>query len=406
MDLFPPPTRTSDVIAEQTRANVFAAILSGGRLSRVEVAERTGVSPSTITKVVGPLIEAGYVIEAEPVKRAGGLGRPQRSLAVNANRHVVLGIRMHPSRVQAVVTDLQTKVIARTEQRLPSRRPDVVLRTAEQLISELLDSLGPKHPSVLGIGAAVGGHIDRFSGTCVHSGLLGWHDVDVAGPLTSATGLPVVVSNDTNALCVAEHWFGNGRGSDSLAVVTVGTGVGCGLLIGGKPYLGATGLAGEFGHLPLVADGPRCTCGRVGCLETVASTAAILRGISERGGPRLRSIARAAKLARDDAGADGQAARAAFETAGEALGRGLATVCNLMNPEKVVLSGEGVGEYDLFGPALSEAFRSHGFSTATTDCELIVHDVDNDLWARGAASVAIYQAVGGNAPVWEEARQS
>lgn len=384
-----------DVIAEQTRANVFAAILSGGPLSRVDVALRTGLSPSTITKVVTPLIEAGYVVEAGPLKQERGLGRPQRGLAVNPNRHVVVGVRLHPSRIEVVGTDMQARVVARTESRLPSRRPEVVLDCAARAIAELFDAMGPGHPSVLGIGVAVGGHIDLVGGVCLHSGVLGWHGVDVAGPLVAVTGLPVVVSNDTNALCIAERWFGNGRGSDSFAVVTVGTGIGCGLFIRGKPYLGATGLAGEFGHLPLAPDGPRCSCGRSGCLETVASWPAILRSIAEHGGPRLRSIRKAARLARDDVGPDGKAARAAFTSAGEAIGRGLAALCNLVNPQKIVLSGEGVHQYDLFGTAMRESFDAHGFSTATSDCELIVHEVDDDLWARGAASVAIYQAVGG-----------
>ncbi|GLW96771.1 ROK family transcriptional regulator [Microtetraspora sp. NBRC 16547] len=380
-----------DVISGQTRAAVFAAVLSAGPLSRVEVAERTGLSPSTVTKVVAPLMEAGYLVETGVASAGGTPGRPRRMLSVNRDRHRVAGVKLHPSKVTAVLTDMEGRVTARAERRLRGHRPESVLRTAADAVAELMVTEGPP---ALGLGVGVGGHVDQTTGKIVHSGILGWEDVDVAGPLAELTGLPTVVSNDVNTLVVAEHWFGKGRGTESFAVVTVGAGIGCGLLLGGRLYTGAGGLAGELGHLPLYQDGPECSCGNRGCLEAMASTPAILRSIAERGGPALRSIVRAARLAREDSGPSGAAARAAFEAAGEALGRGLAALYNLLNLEMVILSGEDVNAHDLFGPAASAAAEAHAFSTAARDCELVVDAVDDQLWARGAACLVIHQAVG------------
>jgi predicted NBD/HSP70 family sugar kinase len=139
----------------------------------------------------------------------------------------------------------------------------------------------------------------------------------------------------------------------------------------------------------MLVDGPECTCGNRGCLETLASDDAVLRAIAEQGG-EFTAIEHAVKAARDG---DSRAV-AAFEAMGEALGRALATLCNLVNPGRIVLAGERAGAFDLFGDACTRAWRAHAFSTAATDCELIVDETDDSLWARGAACLVIRDAVG------------
>lgn len=388
------PGGAADVIGEQTRAQVFAALLSGGPLSRTQLAQRTGLSASSVTKVVTPLLESDYVLEVGVAPAEGGAGRPQRMLAVNPERHAVVGVKLHPSHVTAVVTDMAARVTARGSRKLRGSRPELVLAAATELVAELLSGRGPDVPTVLGLGVGVGGHVDTAAGVCVRSGVLGWESVDIAGPLAKSTGLGTVVSNDLSTLVVAQHWFGKGRDTASFAVVSVGAGIGSGLMIGGNLHTGTSGTAGELGHIPLSPRGPKCTCGNRGCLEAVASTGAILRGIEERGGPKCKTLTQAMRLAHDDHGAGGSAAKAAFEHTGEALGRGLATLCNLLNLEKIILSGEGAVAYDLFGPSLQAAWRAHSFSTAAQDCELIIDVVDDDLWARGAACLVIQAAVG------------
>jgi predicted NBD/HSP70 family sugar kinase len=156
---------------------------------------------------------------------------------------------------------------------------------------------------------------------------------------------------------------------------------------------GSFGLAGELGHIPMLADGPECTCGNRGCLETVASDDAVLRKIGADGGG-YATIEEAVAAARNG---DSRAA-AAFDTMGGALGRGLATLCNLVNPGRIVLAGERADAFDLFGEACTAAWRAHSFSTAATDCELIIDATDDSLWARGAACLVIRDAVGADQP--------
>ncbi|WCB91827.1 N-acetylglucosamine repressor [Baekduia alba] len=382
-----------EVLSAKTRSLVFATILSGGPMSRTQVARHTGLSPSTVTKVVTPLVAADYLQEVGQARAEKGSGRPQQLLAVNGARHVVVGLKLHPQLVTGVLTDMGAQVIARAQRRLRTNRVDRTLAAAADVVQELLAAREGEGPSPLGLGIALGGHVDSRTGRLVHSGVLGWDDADIAGPLADATGLSIVVNNDLNALAVAERWFGRGRDVESFAVVSTGVGVGCGLVLGGELFTGRTGLAGELGHLPLNPDGPVCSCGNRGCLEAICSAEGILRTVAAQGGPACASLDDAAALAREDRGTAGVAARQAFAVAGEALGRGLAVLCNLLNLERIILSGEGVATHDLFGPALDASWRAHAFSTAATDCQLVADAVDDDLWARGAACLVINEAL-------------
>jgi predicted NBD/HSP70 family sugar kinase len=382
-----------EVISDNTRSRVFSAILSAGEISRTQVARETGLSPSTVTKVVSPLLAADYLVELGTDRSAKGAGRPKRVLAVNRARHLVVGVKLHPSHVTGVLTDLGARVIARATRRLRSHGSERTIEIAAGVVRELLGSGPSTHGPVLGLGVGVGGHVNSTTGILVHSPLLGWNNIDIAGPLARLTGLPTVVNNDLDALAVAERRFGHGRAVDHFAVVSTGAGVGCGLVLGGELYSGSAGMTGEIGHMPLQPDGPQCRCGSRGCLEAIASTEAILRTIEELGGPACRSDGQAARLARTDSGSDGDAAREGFRVAGEALGRALAILCNVLNLERIILTGEGVVAYDLMQPALESAWRGHAFSTAAADCDLVVDVLDDDLWARGAACLVIDHAL-------------
>lgn len=383
---------TADLIGEHTRAEIFASVLTAGPVSRTGLARRLGLAHSSVTRMLPPLLEGGYLRESESVSL--GRGRPQRMLRVNPDKHTVVGVKIGPDRVSGVVTDMAARVLARAERPLEDCTPGPVLSAAAELAGRLLDAgPGGSADRVLGLGVGVSGHIDPEAGLCRYSAMLGWRAVDVAGPLSTATGMPVVVNNDVNTLVVAERWFGQGRDVDNFAVVTVGPGIGCGLLLGGSLYTGATGMAGELGHLPADPRGPVCGCGRRGCLEALASDDAVLGRIRAAGVRDCSAIVDAAALARDGSGAAGDAARSAFTEAGTALGRGLAGLCNLLALQKIIIAGEGAATYDLFGPAMTAALEEHAFSDAARDCLVQVHPVHDDMWARGAACLVVREAV-------------
>jgi predicted NBD/HSP70 family sugar kinase len=392
-DRFAAPARpaVTDLIGERTRAEIFALVLTAGPLSRTALAGRLGLSASTVTRLLAPLVAGGYL--RETTSEAVGPGRPRRLLHVNTKRHFVVGIKIAPTHVAAVLTDMAAQVLARAQQAIPDCSPRTALAVSAELTGRLLAEVPGAADHVLGIGVGVSGHVDSPAGVCRYSALLDWRKIDVAGPLSAATGLPVVVNNDVNTLVVAERWFGEGRDVDSFAVVTIGSGIGCGLLLDGSLFSGASGMAGELGHMPMDPDGPLCSCGRRGCLEALACADAVLGRLRRHGVADLDHIDDAAGLARSGNAPGAEAARAAFAAAGDALGRGLAGLCNLLNLEKIIIAGEGAAAHDLFGPAMTAALDRHAFSEAARDCVIQIDPVTDDLWARGAACLVIKETV-------------
>jgi predicted NBD/HSP70 family sugar kinase len=261
-----------------------------------------------------------------------------------------------------------------------------VLASIADLVQDLLTEAGGV--PVLGLGIAVSGDVDRTEGTVRYSPFLDWHDVPLAELAALTTGLPVTVDNDVRALTVAEQWFGAGAGLSDFAVVTVGAGIGCGLVVHGRVVAGAHGVAGEIGHVTVDPNGPLCHCGNRGCVEAIAGEAAIVRRIREITGAELADAAEALALARR--GVAG--AREVYARAGEAIGRGIATVANLLGPERVIISGEGLAAYDLFAEQIRDAFVAAAFGSAAR-CDVLTRPLPFEEWARGAAATAIQSFV-------------
>jgi predicted NBD/HSP70 family sugar kinase len=373
-------------VKDPHRAELFSLLLRNEPLTRADLAALASLDQSTVTRTLKPLIDSGYVTES-PAAPAGR-GRPRRVLRVAVEKLCAVGIKIGPRVISGVLTDLGAKVIARRELELDHPGPEEALAAVAELADGLLAEVPGSRERTLGIGVGVSGHVDPPSGTCRFSPILGWHEVDIATPLSRASGLPVSVHNDVNTLAVAEYLFGAGREAEDFAVVTLGPGVGLGLVIGGRLHDGAEGLAGEFGHIPLLPNGPQCHCGRRGCLEALAGDDAISRAAG------VPDVGAAADLARNGEGSTKRTARLAFHSAGEWIGRGLAVIDNILAPELILLSGEGIAAYDLLSEGITSSLRDCAFEGARALERLRVDSADVNLWARGAACLAIQQSLG------------
>ncbi|HVV21133.1 MAG TPA: ROK family transcriptional regulator [Pseudonocardiaceae bacterium] len=363
-------------------AVVFTTVLTMGPLSRVAVAERTGLSSAAVTKAVRPLLAAGY-LEETPDQRVH-VGRPASPLHVRPDAAFFVGVKVTADELIGVVADLCARTRAIRRVPLPSQDvPDVVAGIAT-LVDDLLAEAPEFKAGVRCLGVSLAGDVDRADGVVHYSPFLGWHAVALADLVRSATGLDTVVENDVRALTVAEQWFGAGVGASSFALVTVGTGIGCGLVVNGSVIEGAHGVAGEVGHILAEPDGPECHCGNRGCVEAIVGTPALLANLRVVAGRPSLTLADAATLAH----AGDERLRAAYERAGRAIGLALATVANLVGPERIVLSGEGLAAYDLFQASVRETFMARAFGAAAS-CELILRPLPFEEWARGAAAVAI-----------------
>lgn len=375
--------------ASMAAVRVFTAILTQGPVSRVRVAQETGLSQAAVTKAVGPLLATGIIANDERGLPDGLPGRPANPLRVVSDALITIGVKLNADEVIAVATDLRTRLLAVC--RLPLLTTDLeeTVERIAQAVAHLEQDLGSARGRLIGVGVSVSGDVDTEHGTVRESARMGWRGAPLGKLLSERLGRTVVVENDVRALTIGEHWFGLGVGTASLAIVTLGDGIGCGLYLNGDVVEGAHGVAGEIGHLPLADPGAICSCGRRGCVEAVASAGAIVDAVSRSAGRPL-TLAQAHALA--DQG--DPAAIAAFRRAARVIGLAIATMTNLTGPELVLLGGEGVSNADFFETEMRTAFAEHAFGASGAARILTCRHSFED-WARGAAAAFIRQVVVG-----------
>jgi predicted NBD/HSP70 family sugar kinase len=366
-----------------TRA-VALEVLIHGPLSRSDVARRLDLSPGSLTRLSTPLLKSGLLVEAgEQVD--GRVGRPSQLLDVVPASRRFIGMKLMADEVLAVTTDLRARVLASDARRLPSREPAAVA----DVLADLARSLAAGSPEVTAIGIGIGGLVERH-GLVRSAPFLEWTDVSF-GPLIEArTGIPTIVDNDLVALTEYEHWFGAGRGLDRFAVVTLGAGVGYGLVIHDEIVRNDEFGIGLIGHWPLDPFGPVCSEGHRGCAKAMLTDTAIAQAVSLALG---RPVTYQAAL---NLAASGEpAARRVVDDAGRGLGRLLAAIANLTMPEVFVIGGEGVRLAEVAAEAVNAGLAADR-DPRTSAIPRIVRSGENIEWCRGAAVVAIQTFVLGH----------
>ncbi|MFJ2415342.1 ROK family protein [Streptomyces brevispora] len=387
------PNQSQPLVTAPAETAVLALLLAEGPLSRVELARRTGLSSTAITKAARPLIDDGYLHELPPERTAPGAGRPVNPLAVTLDREFFVGVKISGDGLLGAVCDLRAGVRVTAGRPLSDCSPEAVCALMSELVDELLDTDPAFRSRTRHLGVAISGDVDRDSGRVRCSGRLGWRDIPLAEMVTRSTGLTVTVENDVKALTVAEYWFGEGIGTGYFALVAIGAGIGSALVVNGQLLTGAYGVAGEMGHIPLDPAGPRCHCGAVGCVEALASTGAILKAVRRDTGRPALEFDEVVEMARNG----NPAAREAFVRAGRAIGVGIASLVNLMGPERIVVTGEGLETYDLFGLHIEESYAANAFGAAA-NCPLSLRPLPWEEWARGGAAVGIQALFSGYPP--------
>ncbi|MEU8716628.1 ROK family transcriptional regulator [Streptomyces sp. NPDC093272] len=360
--------------------SVAIEVLVNGPLSRTELARRLNLSQGSLTRLTKPLIESGLLVEASwtGAPAEARQGRPSQPLDVVAESRCFLGFKVTDETVYGVVTTLRSDVVARLDRPLTSHDPEQVA----DLLAAMAAELAVRHPAVAGIGIGVGGFV-REHAVVGESPYLRWRDVPLADLVRRRTGLPVVVENDVAALVEAETWFGAGRGLDRFVVLTIGAGIGYGLVLGGRrvPYAEEDRGFGRHWIIdpqgPLTPDGER---GSAVSLLTIPSIRYQIRAATGRDASYEEILARAAE-------GEPMAARVIGE-AGRALGTLLAHIANFVMPQKILLAGEGVGLMEVAADVVRDTVRGHRHPLAApVHLETKVSDFHD--WARGAAVLAI-----------------
>ncbi len=359
-----PSKGNNRAIREVNRSIILDLVRRDRRISRTELARRSRLTKPTVSTIIDGLIADGVVREVGFGASVAGGGRPARLLDFNEDSAAYLGIHFGMHTITVAVADARGQISESRSRPAIYDSPARSVKALRPLITEALRAAKVPRSRIEGVAATVPGLYDRESGVCVLAPNLGWRDFPVRAVLADELGMPVTVNNNIHAAAVAEGRVGAARGARSYVCVYVDMGIGSGIVADGRLFFGQRGMSGEIGHCPVVPDGPVCGCGRRGCLETVASTMALTRAveraIADGEQTLLRGCATLDAAAITRAACDGdRLSRRLLAEAGEHLGRGVAFLLNILNPEMVVLAGPYVAAGEVILGPLRDSVARH-----------------------------------------------
>jgi predicted NBD/HSP70 family sugar kinase len=333
-----------------------------------------------MTQLTKDLLFDGFLVELDHSPSQGG--RPARMLGLVATAGRAIGVKIAPDHVAFVEVGIAGGVLRSASEPFDASATSM-LNDVTGLLRRFMQG-GGKEP-LLGIGVGVPGAVDRQGSGLVDSAQLGWNQVPVGATLRRELGLPVLVENNVNALAMAERLYGLGRQFENFLVLTIGTGIGAGIVYDGSVLRGASGGAGEIGHIPMELDGPQCTCGNRGCLESIIGQSGLERIARDRGIIGPHSGIDALRAAAD---AGDERATAVFSEAGHLLGRALAGIVQTLDPEIVIVLGEGTAGWKHWSFGFEPSFRA-SLIPKRRGIPVVVESWQDEGWARGAASLVL-----------------
>jgi predicted NBD/HSP70 family sugar kinase len=377
-----PPVRRRD-----GRARLLDALASRGSASRAELARATGLAPSTVTSLVAALVAEGVVRTVEGAG-PGGVGRPGQLLTLGRRAGVVVGVDLGRRHLKVAVADLSHSLLARRDVAKPADQDaavDIDLIRA-QLQAALVEArVSPEEVLALGMGLPGPVHTTGELGDSTI--LPGWVGVQAAVALEEALGMPVSVDNDANLGALSESKWGAGAGVHDLVYLKASTGIGAGLIIEGRLFRGAGRTAGEIGHTVIDPGGPVCRCGNRGCLEMYAGSSAILSALQPTHPEVVDLVSAVARAQQGDPGC-----RRVVADAGRAVGSALATLCNIVNPARVIVGGTLGEAGELLLEPMRDALRAGAIRSAADDVVIVGASLGHDAELMGAVALALERA--------------
>jgi len=367
------------LLKAHNRVAILNVIRQKEAVSRVELARLTGLSIGATTGLTAELIRDGLIYEKQEGDSSGG--RPPILLALQPNGAFVIGLKLSEDHITFALTNLEADVIDRVTIKASHMIPEETAKRVAEGIETLLKSSGIPQNRLLGVGIGMAGIVDGERGVCRSSPILGWRNVPFAEMVERLTDFPVYLDNDVNTLTLVEMLYGEGVGFEHFLTITIGRGVGLGIVANGQLYRGMGG-AGELGHTVVDPSGYACECGKTGCLQTFVGDPWLLKH-AQADGFRVDSVEALASAAQ----AGHPIAQKVLARAGETLGRAVAILVNVLNPQRIIFSGEGIRYGDHLLAPMRRALYPNVMPGLEDDLILCISPLGDDAWARGAASL-------------------
>jgi len=366
-------------------------------ISRAEIARRKELSRSTVSQIVEELLELGLVKEAGAGESQGG--RRPIVLQFDDDAAVILGVDLGATHVAVTLTNLRGSVLAWEHRKHPVRDdPPGALALVNALAERCLEAWGGSRRRLLGVGMAVPSPVDPARPDFLNEVVVPtWKGINVGQALRKRFRVPVLVDNDANLGALAERWWGAGRDVDNFAYIKLATGIGAGFFVDGKIYRGASGVAGEVGHLSIDPGGAPCGCGLRGCLVTVVGAPALLRRaralLEDHPGSALAGRDFGITVLEDAALAGDALALQVVREAAEHLGVGVAGLLNLLNPAVVIVGGGLARLGELLLEPLRQTVRTRTLATWVEVSNIVTSQLGAQAVAVGAATLLLQRAL-------------
>ncbi len=379
--------RGQEALTGAAQSEVFQILRDGTPRTRSELASLTGLARSTVAARVDALLRVNLIAPVADAASTGG--RPSRQFAFDGTRHAVLGMDIGATHVHVALTDLHgTKIVDIQEELAITAGPDIILGWVIEQGTRLLEQHNDR-VTLRAVGVGLPGPVEHATGQPVDPPIMpGWARFDVPGVLRKALGVPIYVDNDVNVMALGEH---HDYWSDvaDLLFVKVATGIGAGVIVGGRVHRGAQGIAGDIGHIWVPeAEGVECRCGSHGCLEAVAAGPAIAAKLRAQGADIHSTADIVAAVRRGDV----DAVRAVRE-AGRIIGRVLTTCVSLINPAVIALGGSIADAGDHLLAGAREVIYTHSTALATGNLQIVRSRGKQDAAVSGASAMAIQQVL-------------
>jgi len=375
------PTGDLALVKKLNTAIVLDAIIEHAPLSRAAISELTGLNKATVSSLVQGLIDSHLVLEIGPGESSGG--RKPLMLLFNEKAGYAVGVDFGVNYIRGVLADLQGQVVAESYSQLGRKQAEQPLNPLTDCIQELIGQAPDSPYGIVGIGIGAPGIVDA-EGTILFAPNLKLKQFELRAQLEQRFGLPVTVDNEANAGAQGEQRYGAGRNIPNQIYVSVGMGIGTGIILNNKLFKGSSGFSGEMGHLSIQYDGKPCSCGNQGCWELYASENALLEEAAPLGFESLEELLAACEEGNKEV-------QKLFSIIGAYIGIGIAGIVNALNPDVVILGNRMSRGAKWLAPALEEAVLKRTLPYNREGLQLLFAELQEHSAVRGAAYYAISQ---------------
>jgi len=393
--------RTGDqtLVREINLSVILQYLRENAPISRAALADITGLNKTTVSSLVGELIDRQFVREVG--LESAGLGRPAMLLTLNPQAGAIISGEVGVDFVSAVCTNFGPEILWRGRESIsPDMGQPAIVERIVALLRQTVDIGTSSCGALLGLAIGMPGLVDQATGTLLFAPGLGWRDMAVRSILEAAFDAPVFVDNEANLAALGEHYFGAAQGYEEVLYISAGAGLGGGIVHNGQICRGVTGVGGELGHMTMDPEGELCNCGNRGCWETQVNQAALFRYIQramDGGQSSLLSEMTASDLDHitvplvvDAANTGDAVALEALDRIGHYLGIGIASLVNALNPELVVFGGALSPAWEFLQPGVNEELEGRALSWNREAMRVFLARHGLDACIMGGVALVLY----------------